>query len=148
MHDDQLIQSFTRIIYIFGQLERMPRDFGVGHLLYPSEVHVVDSIGKNPGIKLTDLAKTLGITKGAVPKIIRKLEAKGLVVRYQAEKNNKEVLFRLTDLGRKAGDGHTQFHKKFDRNIKQKLALLSTDQKAFLHVVFKELEAYGEELLR
>lgn len=146
--DDCIIRLFLKLVGAFGELEKLPRDFGVNHLLYPSEIHMLEAIGEEPGIKLTDLAKKLGITKGAIPKMSRKLERKGLMINYKSSDNKKEVLFKLADAGYTACDGHKKYHARFDKQIKRKLKLLNRTQKEFLQTVFTELVQYSEEMLR
>jgi DNA-binding MarR family transcriptional regulator len=57
------------------------------------------------------LSEFLGVTNGAVWQTARKLTRKGLIESYREPHNKKEVYFRLTDLGRKASDGHKQHHE-------------------------------------
>jgi DNA-binding MarR family transcriptional regulator len=146
--DDRIIRSFERLINVFGELGKIPRDFGVASLLYPSEIHMLVMIGENPGIKVTELAKKLGVTKGAIPKMTRKLERKGLIINYKSPENKKEVLFKLSDEGRTACEGHSLYHAEVDKGIKRKLKMLSQAHKNFLYVVFQELEEYADEMMK
>ena len=145
---NQIILTFTRIINQFAQLEKNPRDFGTGDVLFPSEVHMIDVIGKNPGINITGLAKVLGVTKGAVPKIIAKLDRKGLLNRYRRGDNQKEVLLELSKRGIVAFEGHKEFHRRTDEDLKQKLRLLDDSQIRFLKVIFADLDKYAGEMLK
>jgi DNA-binding MarR family transcriptional regulator len=131
----------------YSQLEKIPRDYGIKCILYTSKIHTIDMIGKNPDIKVSDLIKKLDITKGAVPKIIRKLESRDLIFRYQADENKKEVLLKLTGKGETAYRGHKRYHKTFNRLIMKKLNMLNTKQKKFLYDIFNEFEVFLNELL-
>lgn len=142
----EIIEAFVRVINTFSRLEKIPRDFGTGDVLYPSEIHMIDMIGKHRGINLTELAKRLGITKGAVPKMIRKLDGKGLIRKLDSERNRKEVFFALSGKGMTAFQGHRDYHRKMDRGIGDKLAALSDEERSFLFMVFRELERYGDQL--
>ena len=54
--------------------ESLPRDFGTGEPLFTSEIHTLCVIGTAPGINITDLSVRLGVTKGAISKIAKKIE--------------------------------------------------------------------------
>ena len=69
----ELGDLFYQVLSKFIASEGVPKYFGINQKLYPSEIHMIYAIGKHPGINVTDLAKFLGITKGAVPKMIKKL---------------------------------------------------------------------------
>ncbi|MBP2651419.1 MAG: transcriptional regulator, MarR family [Firmicutes bacterium] len=109
-----IVEIMMRIINKASSAMAEPHNFGTDEVLYASELHMLDVIGKNPGINVTEIAEKLGITKGAVPKIIRKLVDKDLIFRYQTKDNKKIVKFKLTDKGRIAFQGHIEFHQKFD----------------------------------
>jgi DNA-binding MarR family transcriptional regulator len=143
----QIIDSFIRVINKFSRLEKIARDFGTGDVLYPSEIHMIDMIGKNPGINLTELAKRLGITKGAVPKMILKLDKKNLIKKFDSEKSRREVLFELSEKGKAAFRGHETYHRNLDKGIKEKLDAISAKERVLLHIVFRELEHYSDRLL-
>ncbi len=93
-------ETFNRIINKFSSIEKKPRDFGIGDLLYPSEIHNIEIIGRNPGINVTNLAKKLGVTKGAVSQIVNKLERKKLVAKFRDSNNEKEVMLKLQKRGK------------------------------------------------
>ena len=82
-----IIEKFGRIINKFNYIEKIPRDFGTGKLLYPSEIHLIETIGKTPGINVTELAKRHGISKAAISQKLKKLEKKDLVERYKNGEN-------------------------------------------------------------
>ncbi|MBN2077432.1 MAG: MarR family transcriptional regulator [Spirochaetes bacterium] len=139
--------DFFRIISKFQAIEKMAMDFGVGEKLYPSEIHMVEAIGRNPGINVTGLAERMGITKGAVPKRIRKLEQKKLVRRYQDRENRKEVYFRLTDTGAIAFKAHEVFHDRIDRSFQSLLCRMNNDAISVVKLVLTELDRYTDRII-
>jgi len=141
-----VIEIMTRIINKASLVMKEPRHFGTDDVLYTSEIHMLDVIGRNPGINVTELADKLGITKGAVPKIIRKLIHKELISRYQATDNKKIVQFKLTEKGRTAFQYHIEFHQKFDSGIIQKLNSLSKRELLFLNDIMAEIEQYIDKI--
>ena len=106
-HTIELMMTVTQRM---ADMENQPRDFGTGDLLHRAEIHTLQAIGDLPGVGVTELADHLGITKGAVSQMVRKLEAKGLAERTYSKDNARDVRLLLTPVGRKARDGHMQFH--------------------------------------
>ncbi|VBB05766.1 Hypothetical protein LUCI_0977 [Lucifera butyrica] len=137
---DLIIETVLRLINKFSTLLKEPRKFGTNDILYGSEIHMIDVIGKYPGINVTEIADKLGITKGAVPKMIRKLTQKDLIYRYQEKDNKKVVLFRLTEKGHVAFRHHLEFHQQFDKDIKDKLSSLTNREISLLQNILTEIE--------
>jgi DNA-binding MarR family transcriptional regulator len=140
-----VLETMLRIINKASELIVEPRVFGT-EVLYASEIHMIDVIGRNPGIHVTEIANKLKITKGAVPKIIRKLLQKELIYRYQAKDNKKMVLFELTEKGHTAFQGHIEFHKKLDHGIIKKFNSLQEPQLLMFHDIMNEVELYFDRI--
>jgi len=85
-------------------------DFGTGVPLCRAEAHLIQAIGELPGVNVTGLAQHLGVTKGAVSQMVRKLASKGLLQRTHRSGNAKEVYPELTELGGEAFHAHSHFH--------------------------------------
>jgi DNA-binding MarR family transcriptional regulator len=139
-------EIMIRIINKASSLMTEPRTFGIDELLYTSEIHMVDVIGRNPGINVTEIAQKLGITKGAIPKIIRKLIQKGLINRYQSKDNKRIVQFELTDKGQIAFQQHIEFHRKFDNSIIQTFDSVSEQNLRFLNEIMSEVEQHIDKI--
>ncbi|MFT3985585.1 MAG: MarR family transcriptional regulator [Lachnospiraceae bacterium] len=82
-----------------------------------AEIHLIDFIGNNSGCCVSDIAKSMQVTKGAVSQIVKKLEKKGYVVKTDDAGNKAKVIVRLTEKGRIAFNGHRQFHDHIDQRI-------------------------------
>jgi len=135
-------ETFNRIINKFSSIEKRPRDFGIGDLLYPSEIHNIEIIGRNPGINVTNLAKKLGVTKGAVSQIVNKLERKKLVAKFRDSNNEKEVMLKLQKKGEIAFDGHEAFHAKFYSEIMDEVDDISPEQIQFFQRVLDKIDKH------
>jgi len=85
-------------------------------------------IGTHPDINGTSLAKIMGVTKGAISQVIKKLEKKKLVDRYQNPTNNKEILLRLTKKGEIDYHGHEAYHAKYDSQWFEALEKITPEQ--------------------
>lgn len=95
---ESMIDLFNKILHIYSVIDKKPKKYGTGDLLYVSEIHAIDVIGKNPEINLTQLADALGITKGAISQTVKRLVVKQYIAKYKI-RNNKEVNLRLSDKG-------------------------------------------------
>ena len=141
---ESISNHLYRVFTKFNEVEKNPRDFGVKSKLYPSEIHMVQAIGRNQGINLTELAQSLGITKGAVPKKIRKLESKNLVKRYRKEENKKEIYFFLTDDGKVAYERHEAFHAMMDNHLFDLFNSLNEKEQSIIITILDELEKFAD----
>jgi len=135
-------ETFNRIINKFTSIEKKPRDFGTGDLLYPSEIHNIEIIGRNPGINITNLAKALGVTKGAVSQIVNKLERKNLVEKFRDSGNEKEVMLKLQKKGKIAFNGHENFHAKFYSEIMGEVDDMTPEQILFFQNILDKIDKY------
>jgi DNA-binding MarR family transcriptional regulator len=143
-----LINQFSVVLNKFTALEKSPRDFGTGDRLFPSEIHVVEAIGKQPGINMTDLASVLGISKSAVTQIIGKVIKKNLVQRFNSKDNRKEVLLKLTKSGEVAFQGHQAFHARMDTAIIDRFGRLTAREYDFLSKQFADIALYFDQVIK
>jgi len=123
----EIMVQFVRIVNKFNRFEKVPMDFGVPEKLFPSEIHTLEMIGKHKWTNVTQLSEALGITKGAVSQMIKKLAQKKLVKKFKIPNSEKETFLKLTSKGWKAFDGHEKFHRdmyldflKYAENISHK----------------------------
>ena len=142
----QMLASIFRLSKKFFEAMKQPNKFGTDKLLYSSEIHTLDMIGKHPGITITELADRQGISKSALPKIVHKLIQKDLIYRYQETGNKKNILLELTDKGRVAVQHHFEFHETFDSGIMEKINLLTPEEYLFLNNILEELEQYIDHM--
>lgn len=134
---------FYQVVNQVNELERQPYDFGVGELLYPSEIHTIQAIGNDSGINVTALADKMGITKAGVSKKINKLDKRGFVSKVRGMNNNKEVLLILTEKGQRAYDGHELFHAEMYDDFNTFIHDLSQEQIDVLEEVLDKVEQYA-----
>lgn len=112
-----LAEKINRAMNAHNGEMKVARDYGTGFLLYHSEVHLLDAINLHEGENERELAARLGVTKGAVGQVAKKLLSKGLAESYRLPGNKKEIYFRLTALGRKAIAGHQQHHERINTGL-------------------------------
>ena len=124
----EIIEKVIRLANKITQTNKIPRDYGSGHVLYHSEIHTIEAISNHENVNASELSKILGITNGAVNQVTNKLINKGLIEQYKLNDNNKEVFYKLTKLGEKANLGHKDYHKAEYENILQYLNNSNEDQ--------------------
>lgn len=139
-----LVEKFYKMTSVVSQEMKTARDYGVGFLLYHSEVQLLDIIDNHEGANASELAKLVGITSGAIGQVSKKLLNKRLIETYRLPNNKKEVYFKLTDLGRKASEGHRKHHETINLGIYEYLSRLDkNDLQKFselLDVVINEMQ--------
>jgi len=127
---------FIRLVNRYNSLERVPVKRGAKHDLYHSERHMLDQIGDYPNLNVTELAGLVGVTKGAISQVVKKLEAKGIVQRYKKSSNDKEVFIELTKTGREMYRKHQAVNQETVRTLSKELAQYSDDKVQFLVKMF------------
>ncbi len=142
-----LDDMFHRVMNKMKRIEKKPRRFGTEFLLYPSEIHTIETIGRNAGINVTALAALQGVTKGAVSQILQKLVKKGMVVRMKDEMSDREVLLKLSDTGRIAYQAHADFHSQMDPDLMSIMAEADDAQIEFMETVFKAIDQFCDQVI-
>ena len=148
----EIPEQFERIFNKYNALQESPLDYGCGEDLYPSEVHAVEAIGKHPEVHMAEMARILGVTRGAVQQTVGRLVKKGLVEKFMDEGDRKKVYLELTAKGNAAFDGHERYHAELSSYLGEYFDRLRPGEAASLKGFFDEVESfmdvYREEKLR
>ncbi|GMQ58170.1 MarR family transcriptional regulator [Vallitalea sediminicola] len=143
-----IINEFMEVSSVYMELikktEKVKRNYN-GIELYPSEIHTLVFIQDNIESNMTTIAKRLGVTKGAIFKIIQKLEKKELLLRYKKLDNNKNTYFQLTQKGISAYEGHESFHKNFFDEPSKDFVEFVTNNKDIIIKMFDYSKEYLKE---
>ena len=118
-------EKINKAVTVLDREKKVARDYGTGFLLNHAEVHLLDTINRNPDENTSQLAQRNGITKGAVAQITKKLLEKELITAFQMPDNRKEVYFELTALGKKAVSGHDRHHRRLNAGLEKYFETLS-----------------------
>lgn len=110
-----------------------------------SETHCIDYIGRLELPNVTKVAEHMGMTRGAISKMTKKLLAKGLIEKYTLETNKKEVYFKLTDQGRLLFDKHAKRHQRWEKRDMEFLARYSVEDVRTVSRFMTEFNGYLEE---
>jgi Transcriptional regulators len=93
-----------------------------------SEVHCIETIGRNVDSNVTKLAESFYMTRGAISKMTKKLIQKGVIESYQNPDNKKEIYFRLTSQGQAIYKVHEDLHKEFEERDKAVFEQVTEEQ--------------------
>jgi DNA-binding MarR family transcriptional regulator len=140
-----LIAKFSRVSKLWQQLELKPRKFGTDNDLSASEIHLTEVVGQNEGLSVTDLARRLAITKGAVSQTLKKLEAKELVVKEVDPANTSRITVSLSTKGKVAYYSHLQWHEAMDGGFREYFVNLPEDRILFMEEFLSLLEQFLEK---
>lgn len=101
----------------------------LGHLSFNEYdyLKVVETVPK--GIRLTDLAEQMQVTKASASSMVKRLEAKGLLVSLPAPQDARSKLIFLTDFTKA---GFNQDHQVYQVIAQKMLARLDDDQASYL----------------
>ena len=101
-------------------------------------IHVINAIGQLEPVNGITIATQFHIPKGTVSKVTRRLMAQKLVSSESLPKNKKEVLFRLTPLGRELFEVHRAFDGQMERGFTRFLQRYSPDELRLLVRVLED----------
>jgi DNA-binding MarR family transcriptional regulator len=83
----------------------------------PMTLRVIDAIGRMEPVNGITISERYKIPKGTVSKITRRLIDQKLISHERLPNNKKELLFRLTPLGRDLFDLHRTFDERMERGF-------------------------------
>lgn len=137
----EIMELFIRMVRKYNNLEKTPVTLRSKHALYHSERHMLDNIGDHPGMNVTEFANVLGVTKGAVSQVVKKLEAKG-AVRRSGGINEKEVILELTKTGQEIYARHKRTNAETIGPLVEELKSYPDDKIEFLLKMFRWLDEF------
>lgn len=116
---DEITEAVVCFVELAKNFEKAPRAYVDNELLYSSEIHIIDVIGRNQGEHLSEIARKFGVTKGAASQLIKKLEKKGYIFKKLDESNQTRMKVHLTEKGKIAFNEHLEFHHKHNGSFSE-----------------------------
>lgn len=110
-----------------------------------SETHCIDAIGRLDHPNVTRIAEQMGMTRGAISKMTKKLLSKKLIEKYTLETNHKEVYFKLTTEGKLLFDEHEKRHQLWEKRDLEFLNRYPQEEVEILLHFMKEFNVYLQE---
>ncbi|WFR58168.1 MarR family winged helix-turn-helix transcriptional regulator [Anaerocolumna sp. AGMB13025] len=118
MRDYRAISALMeRTVHKYNQTENKQRNYGTDLTFSRAEIHTIEAIEDMEDINITRLAAYQGITKGAASQMVYKLVDKGVVKKRVSPNSDTEVRLELTEIGRKAYEGHKEFHRASNEKL-------------------------------
>jgi len=104
-----------------------------------SEIHVLDAVHTVKPPTMSNIAKDLLITIGSTTTAVKKLEAKGYVIRSKQEDDGRIVLVELTQKAKDALEVHQAYHREMVEEI---LGNLNKEEEAVLFSALAKIKSY------
>lgn len=120
MKRDELKQFIHKIYYLAGKIHlirniEIPLEIGIQ--ANSATLYTLNMINLNPDLKMSELSRKMGITKGAISQMAKKLEQKGLIIRSKSKENSKDIYLVVTDQGKQAVEEYNRLHDKLYHGI-------------------------------
>jgi DNA-binding MarR family transcriptional regulator len=152
MKKKELVNScfngFARLLNMFSEIQKVARDYGTGESLFPSEIHIIDGIGRNPEASISDLGRFMGITRGAVQQVSARLEVKDYICRVVSRVDKTKIILSLTEKGKSVYRGHQKFHNKMYDEIISQLSRLTEKELEKTISIFGSIEDNFKDYLQ
>lgn len=105
---NRLLVSFFKYIMELEEKKLITDEFS--DITY-NDMHVIEAIGLDEPLKMSQIAKKLAVTTGTLTKSMDALEKKGYVRRERSSSDKRVVNIILTDKGVHAYRHHERFHQ-------------------------------------
>lgn len=144
MQDDKLNihGKFQSIMGLTRQLEQSPKRFGTDTLLSHSEIHLIEIIGDNQDLSVTDLSRCLSVTKGAVSQALKRLGRKGFTLKRTDPDNLSRMIVELTSKGQTAYWAHKHWHETMDGGFAKYMDELGTKESDIILTFLEKVEDF------
>lgn len=103
------------IIEFYEKLSSWEQSIVEGSGITLPQMHTIEILGVNNGIRMKDLAAKMGKTTGTLTVMIDNLEKKGLVERVQNPDDRRSYVIRLSNDGVAHYRRHSDFHLELTR---------------------------------
>ncbi len=122
-----LFLSLKRLIHILTVGRRVARSYA-GIELHKAEIHVLEIIGRHPGVTASQISEIFSVTKGAVSQLTAKLLSKEVVEKRPYSMDIRAHELHLTSLGIKAFEEHEKYEAVLVSAILAKLETMPDEQ--------------------
>jgi DNA-binding MarR family transcriptional regulator len=112
-----------------------------------TDIHLVEIIGDNKNIGVTDIARKAGVTKGAVSQKLKQLLKKGIVTKNEDPTNLSRYFITLTSKGKVAYFSHKHWHETMDGGFKNYYSSLTKEELKIIQKFLNNMEKLLAALL-
>ncbi|AND86271.1 MarR family transcriptional regulator [Clostridium tyrobutyricum] len=117
LYIDRLPRKLLNVINHFNETDKKARNFGTDTVLHLSEIHLIEFIGNNENLSVSEIARRRNVTKGAISQTLIRLEDKKLVIKALNSKNKSQIIISLTEKGWIAYCQHKKYHENINKII-------------------------------
>jgi DNA-binding MarR family transcriptional regulator len=114
--------------------------------LYPSEIHLMLVIDNGQATNATEMAKRLGVTKGAVSQTMSRLEKKGMLYKSKDPFNKNELTASFTSSGKEAVTQFQELRASFHQAYGDYLSTLSENDRDVIGRFLSHVEGIIDEM--
>lgn len=129
---DKFFQTIERMVHKYNQMEKRKSNYGMDFPISCAEIHVIDEVGRNPGIGVRSIAKNKGVTEGAVSQLVKRLITKELIKKQVSAESEAKVELNLTEKGLICFREHNEYHRK--ENVKWYAVLDQIEDEDYLRI--------------
>lgn len=112
-----------------------------------SEIHCLDFIGKIKDPNVTKISQSMNMTRGAISKITKKLINNNLIDKYKKPENDKEIYFKLTELGEKLYKHHEIKHKQWEERNNKFFKNITKEEQDIVASFLVKFNNYLDEII-
>lgn len=136
-------RALLGIVTRFNEFERQCCKYGTDVDIHMAEINTIMAIHNHEGIHVGGLAECLGVTKGSVSELLRRLERKGLAYKAKDPLKMTRLNVFLTEKGKVAHRTHMGFHSQLDNLVDEVMQPRTPEELArfvgFLEELLKRL---------
>lgn len=139
-----LLRQFGEFLEKQDMLNKLTENQKLNNFGY-SEIHTISAINNLENPNVTEIARQLDMTRGAISKITKKLLEKNLIEAYTIPDNKQKIFFRLTVAGQELYHEHEKRHRLWEKRDEEFLSRFSDGEQ---RTMFHFMAAYNEYLQR
>lgn len=130
-------RKLLNIINNFNESDKKARDFGTDEMLHLSEIHLIEFIGDNEKLSVSEIARRKNITRAAVSKTLVRLEDKKLIIKDINPDNRTQIIISLTRKGWTAYCEHKKYHENINKII---FSCVNNNSKEDINAIYSFLD--------
>ena len=136
-HMDAITEKYMLLVEKVSNTTKNHKSFNTDVNIYRGEIHIIQLIGDRSELHISEISRLIGVTKGTVSQIVKRLENKGLVQKHIDSENNTRQIATLTQKGITAYKAHLEYHNRKHAEMKRFLDTLTADER---HLIERFLE--------
>ena len=138
------VEELFALLYDAMEYDRAPKSYGTDVLISSSEIYMVKCIFDTEKASVTNISKTLDITKSAVSQAVKKLKSKDLINISIDEDNLSRYVIDLTEKGNTAHENHINARAELSSKI---YSLLDSCTEDSIEALYDFISGSRKELL-